>query len=279
MKRRRRGFDRVAVAFLVALLVLVTTFGLVVAEPQLINRSTTVTKTITQVSTTTATVISIENETETSSATSERNSGSSGVTASTLSPDGLVLSASTNSSTILVGQSLMIDLSITNVLPITNSLNASDAIAVTSNWPFQGVPAALWPECDTEVPAEVAILQGNYTSQELRTTATHPNQYPALCASGADVLTATFMPVSNQVNITANSCVVSCSNLSGGPFRTALNFTTSGYWAIQDLWQVGPILSNAPSTTTFGPGLYTIAVGDEWGQVLVLYLTVLTASQ
>jgi len=93
-----------------------------------------------------------------------------------------------------------------------------------------------------------------------------------------------FQPSSDWANITGLYNAGTSSNETLGPFHTALNFTAAGYWDLLALSQRvnAPILgegqSPPPTYTAFSPGVYTVAVADEWGQAAVLHVTVLPAS-
>jgi hypothetical protein len=174
---------------------------------------------------------------------------------------------------------LKVALSISNTLPTVNDVSASNG------WLFQGVPVALWPVCYGSMPAEVAVLEGNYTAGELPLLAGAEFSYQ--CAEGGNADHVIFQPNSDQVSLTGVMCSLSCDNDTLGPYRLSLNFTTDGYWDVQYLANSGnvPIIgeppgppSSQPYSLPFVPGVYTVAVGDEWGQVDVLHFQVVTKS-
>jgi hypothetical protein len=89
-----------------------------------------------------------------------------------------------------------------------------------------------------------------------------------------------FQPQSDQVNITGIYDVTG-TNQTLGPFHLVLNFTTNGYWDLQNLSKElnPPILGDqypprAVDSIPFVPGVYTVAVEDEWGQMVVLHFSV-----
>jgi hypothetical protein len=143
----------------------------------------------------------------------------------------------------------------------------------------------MWPlPCDGE-PVRVVVLNGTYTFQELPSVANVVFTYT--CSAGGNVSNVILQPMSDQANLTGYiSCDAGgCRSANVGPYSLALNFTTSGYWDLQSLSKqgggdsiVGDHDESPIPSTLFAPGVYTIAVGDEWGATVVLYLTVLPAA-
>ncbi len=193
-------------------------------------------------------------------------------TATVTSANGLRLAVSSNASTITVGQELNISLSIVNALPHVNVVKPSN------DWLLRGVPVALWPPCYFGLPAEAAVLQGDYDSQNIQSAANVTFSY--VCMEGVNVDHVIFQPNGDQVNLTGLYDVTG-TNQSLGPFHMSLSFTTGGYWNLQNLSRELniPILGEqypprSPAYVPFSPGEYTIAVADEWGQVAILHVTV-----
>lgn len=226
--------------------------------------------TVTTTSTKATTIVSKENNTITTTETSTSTGGSE--TSSVLSDNGIQLAASINATTITVGQRLNIAVS------ILNTLSKINAIRPSNGWPFQGVPIALWPACYFGLPAEVAVLEGNLTLKDLQTVANTTFNYG--CMEGVTIDHVIFQPESNQANLTG---VYSWGgNQTLGPFRLAFNFTTAGSWNLLNLSKALniPILGESqrpgtpPPDIPFTPGEYTVAVADEWGQAVILHVTV-----
>ena len=217
----------------------------------------------------------VENGFTTSSAESETIVlGNS--TASSVSADGIQLATSINATSLTSGEGLGVTLSISNTLPTANNVSTSD------DWAFQGVPAALWPVCYSSVPAQVAVLSGNYSANELPLVAGAKFQYA--CMEGGQISKVIFQPNSDEANLTGNICSLGCSSGPFGPYELSLNFTTDGYWDVQYLANSGnvPIIGELPPSQPYAlpfvPGVYTVAVGDEWGQVNVLHFQVVAKS-
>jgi hypothetical protein len=199
----------------------------------------------------------------------ERGSTSTAIVSS---PDGLQLAVSSNASELQVGQRLNVSLSIVNTLPKVNIVKPSH------DWLFQGVPVALWPPCYFGLPAEAAVLQGNYNAQDIERAANVTFSY--ICMEGVNVDHVIFQPNSDQVNLTGLYDVTS-ENQTLGPFHMSLSFVTGGYWNLQNLSSELniPILGEQypprpPAYIPFTPGEYTVAVADEWGQVALLHFSV-----
>ena len=197
-------------------------------------------------------------------------------TNSTTSTQGLQLAESINASTITVGQSLNISISILNTLHAVNDIHPSN------DWLFQGVPIALWPTCDFGLPAAVVVLNGSYTLQNLQKVANVTFSYG--CMEGVEIEHVIFQSSSDQANITGIYAAGTTSNETLGPFRMALSFTAAGYWNLRGLSEEPniPILGESqsappPANTAFSPGVYTIAAADEWGQAVVMHVVVLPA--
>ena len=201
---------------------------------------------------------------------------SSTSTATVTSIDGLQLTISSNASELAVGRHLNVSLSIVNTLSTVNIVKPSN------DWLMHGVPVALWPPCYFGLPAQVAVLQGNYNAQDLLAATNVTFNY--MCMEAVSVDHVVFQPNSDQVNLTG-LYDVDQSNQTLGPFHMSLSFTTGGYWNLQNLSSELniPILGEGypkdnPVYTPFVPGVYTVAVADEWGQVAIRHVTVGSAT-
>jgi hypothetical protein len=205
--------------------------------------------------------------------------------------DGLRLSTSTNATGITVGQSLNVSISLFNTLGTSNTPNTFGPAG--DNWTFYGVPVATWPECSLaphqvrqgfEFPIEVLVLEGDYTSQQLTSLAN--TSLPAFpCTPGEVVIPIyTFEPESDLVNITYYADGGVGLGSSQGVFPSTSNFTLGGYWNFTSLEEQakGSYISEpalcqlckVPSSSPFVPGVYTIGVSDEWGEVNVIHFQV-----
>jgi len=191
---------------------------------------------------------------------------------STSYSSGIQLNLALNSTSLLTGQKLNVAVSIVNTLSNTNVVKTSN------NSQFQGVPLALWPACLFGLPAGVVVLQGYYGLRELQAIANVPFDY--YCMEGMNVDHVIFQPTSDQVNLTGVGGMSNISNQTLGPFHLKQNFTTEGYWNLRSLAGelnipiIGDGGNTPPDSIPFVPGVYTVAVADEWGQVAVTHFTV-----
>ena len=192
--------------------------------------------------------------------------------ATVTSTNGLRLTVSSNASELAVGQYLNVSLSIVNTLANVNTVKPSN------DWLMHGVPVALWPPCYFGLPAQVAVLQGNYSAQTIQAATNVVFNYN--CMEGVTVDHVIFQPNSDQVNLTGLYDVTQ-TNQTLGPFHMSLSFTTGGDWNLQNLSSELniPILGEQypprqPAYIPFSPGEYTVAVADEWGQVALLHFLV-----
>jgi hypothetical protein len=128
---------------------------------------------------------------------------------------------------------------------------------------------------------EVVVLNGNYTLQGLQKVA---NVFlgNTFCQGGMFVDHVIFRPKSDQANITGSSFGNQTQTL--GPYRLTLNFTTAGYWDLPSLAGKvdAPVIGGSqpapPSSIAFSPGVYTVAVDDEWGQAVIMHVVVVSGT-
>ncbi len=188
------------------------------------------------------------------------------------SVNGIELAASISATRILVGQNISVTMSISNALPAVNNVSTSN------DWQFQGVRVALWGGCNIEYPIEVAILRGNYTVQGVQSVANTTLQY--VCFGEVNINRVIFQPNSDQANLTGIGPAPRV-NQTLGPYSQTLSFSAGGSWNLTGLAQQQaisiPIMGSSSDPvqfTPFVPGVYTVAVEDEWGQVLILHFSV-----
>lgn len=192
--------------------------------------------------------------------------------ASSTEARGLQLAASINATQLLVGERLGVSVSLSNLNDSTTT------ILVSNQWQFHGVPVAVWPVCDTWLPVQVDILDGNYSVQQIPSIANATINYT--CEAGIAVRQVAFFPSSEDANITGIG--LQSPNQTAGSFHLIFNFTGSGYWNLSLLSkEPNPPILGAQSSidlvqTPFSPGVYTIAVADEWGQAVILHFVVKT---
>ncbi len=200
---------------------------------------------------------------------------------------GIELEVSVNTSALSYYGLLGISVSIFNTQSETNVL------ATANNWTIQGFPIAVWYPCDAALPLEFDVVSGNYSLSELQAMAGNSTQGSVVgyvCMEGYMVEHVSFLPSSDLANITGTGMMGSGPNGAGtgyplGSFPVSSNFTVNGYWDYpltsaegEDLMthydigstfaypEVGPYPAHF-----FVPGVYTLVVADEWGQLAVLH--------
>jgi hypothetical protein len=224
-----------------------------------------------------STTASTQSMTTLSTTSTTSNSEAKEVDASTIASNGLRLSTSLNATDLGVGQNLSLIVSIWDTLP------TAVTVAPSGNWAFHGLPTEIWPACYYYLPVQVAVLKGNYSAQELPavTNASTFTSYPC-SGGGAQIDSVIFQPMSDEANLTGQLCLAACPAGGIGPYLMSVNFTTSGYWDLQNLSEMSPAfpilgaqnMQPVPSIQ-FSPGVYTVAVADEWGLSNVLHFTVM----
>jgi hypothetical protein len=256
------------------------------------------------VSTSTSTTIS---ESTTGSSTLQSTKSSSSTTAESSSStvtqsfstnsseDGLVLSAAVSPQSPTADQNLSITIS------LSNGRSTPTNISVSNDWTINGFPVAMWGACNGLEPIEFMVVRGNSSVEQLSSASANSSvyeaaRYPLGCPEGVSENYLEFQPNSSVANATGTFCGGACSPESHLWNLTSI-FSVSGYWAypinsseaedvstppnpeclssgIPDCItfnypEVGPFAQHA-----FIPGVYTLAVVDEWGQTVVLHFAV-----
>ncbi len=218
----------------------------------------------------TSTYVSTSTTTSTSTVIAPFLPGATAMAVDSNGSTGVDLVLGLNATSLRVGQSLNVSVSLFNALPSTNSIPTSNV------WDFQGIPVALWPPCYFIMPTEAVVLKGNYTVQGLQSAANVTFGYQ--CSQGVNIDLLTFQPRSLLANLTG---LGDPGNFTLGPHLMSLSFATNGYWDLLNNSQQlnEPIIGQQsppvpPIATPFTPGVYTVAVADEWGQDAVLHFTV-----
>ncbi len=254
-QERRRAISRRAVTFAAIALVLVAAIGVAALRTFSMARS------------------------------AEINSTSAAATSS----NGVELKASVNSTTLAEGQVLNVSISLFNTLSALNNVTTSN-----DDWMMHGFPVAMWPPCTDNLPVEFDILAGNYNDAQIQAmNPDYGNATSYTCAESTSVQYVAFQPNSDSVNLTALVGVNDyLHSRMVGSYDLDSNFTVSGYWWYPvtsadegDLNTVVPGSAPAQYTfqypevsptdsTPFKPGAYTLVVGDEWGQVVLIHFLV-----
>ncbi len=206
------------------------------------------------------------------------------------SPQGVELRVRTNSTTLLVGQSLWINVSLINTLPTSNLVLTSSEDPL---FRVVGFPIAIWGPCLYKEPVEFMVVKGNYSLSQLEDLSQNTSSPEIGCMEGGSVNRILFTPRSEVADLNGTFCTAECSPYELPSFSLTSNFTISGYWGYplnqseaQDV-QTPPVGVDCGSCMTFnypevGPtpqaqfsaGQYTLVASDEWGQVVILYFSV-----
>jgi len=218
---------------------------------------------------------------------------------------GLVLSAGVNTTTLRVGESLHITVSLYNGLPTTLNLtaffpkNSSSSLSTNGSlgdWAVHGFPIAMWEGCFAPEPIEFMIVKGNLSAGELQVASGNTDVWQSTrqywCSEGGWVNNLVFQPSSSVANLTGTECTFVCFPFDRiGLMQLNSNFTVNGYWAYpvngseaNDLLRTPPqgctdnekcFAYNYPEVGPtaqhlFTSGWYTMIVADEWGQTVII---------
>jgi hypothetical protein len=198
------------------------------------------------------------------------------------SMEGVSLDVKVNATTLHPGQRLNITVSLYNNLVVSDYLHTAD------NWTVHGFPVSLWPGCLFSLPVDFTIIRGNLTLPQVEAMGNGTGA-GYFCMEGSGIDHVIFRPQSSEVTLTGTYCGPGCfPNQVYGPYHLISNFTVNGYWGY-------PLTSNdsdylyspydggftfrypevGPSAAyPFEPGMYTLAVADEWGQTVLIHFMV-----
>jgi hypothetical protein len=178
-----------------------------------------------------------------------------GNSATSLSPIGLKLSLSLDSTIYQPGQQVTI------VIVETNTLSKTNIVSISNKWSYSYLTLG---QCGTYLlPFGVALLEGYYSSTNI-STATPLMFYdysvqPCPIVFGK-ITTYDFKPSSDIATIQYKS------QPGTQPIKTNVAFSLqlTGYWTG----------SPPPIKKNFEPGDYTVVAGDEWGNLVIVHFTV-----
>lgn len=162
------------------------------------------------------------------------------------SVDGLSLSVRINSTQVVPGGAVAINVSETNTKAIPLNESAS------SSWAVQGLRMTA---CYASIyPFGAAVLQGRYTAGNV-SGGVPLNLYPMQpCPLLIRYISGYYFQPSSDVAVVLPG--------SGPGVAMAAGVVTSGSY------------STGRSLTVFAPGQYTVVAGDEWGSLAFVYFTV-----
>lgn len=181
------------------------------------------------------------------------------LTSSTLPANGLSLRVSINATTITSGQTVNVTVGDYNTLPTTKNISAS------SDWPLKNL--AVGPCGALNDPFGVAVFRGYYAASSISSAKALQLYAPGIYMCPAilsGIAQYSFYPQSSVAQIWGSCSPGPC------PFRTGPQSI-----GVNGFWNTVPIVQYSYHTE-LTPGVYTVAAGDEWGQLLLLYFVVKT---
>ena len=185
---------------------------------------------------------------------------------------------STNGTTIRAGQELAI------TATLFNPLGQNHNISTKNLWPFNGLLmfSQSWPYCYFYSPIELLVLKGNFSVSGVISTAESigPNTTSGMfCYEQENFTSFKFEPSSDLVYVASIYSVGSSLSIIG-PQNASITVSTNGYWD-NDTLLYYPSSYVSPGNYSFldaehpfAEGVYTIAIGDEWGQLAVIHVTI-----
>ncbi|MDG6971109.1 MAG: hypothetical protein JRM74_00595 [Nitrososphaerota archaeon] len=188
------------------------------------------------------------------------------------------MTVSANATKVDAGQA--IDIS----LRLSNTRAAALTLPSASDWAFRGIPIAVWEPCVVTLPVEFLVLKGNFTVSQIIAGGNNLT-ISYTCAEATFINQVAFNPKSDFANVTGVYSQGGQNN-TFGPYAMGTNFTLTGYWDQITPQEASPAFYSPsldgfaypgipPSPQhPFAPGVYTLAVADEWGDFGVLHFEV-----
>jgi hypothetical protein len=192
---------------------------------------------------------------------------------------GIGLLASTNGTAFKVGQ----EVAVTAIL--FNPSGQSYNVTTVAQYPFNGLLMfnQNWAPCYYYSPVEILVLKGNFTASGVMATVSSIGPNPATslgCMENEDFRSFRFEPTSSLAFVAFNYSGTGSQVSVAGPQNASARVSTNGYW------DNSTSLTYPASYASYGnysyitaphqfvKGIYTVAVGDEWGQLVVIHITV-----
>jgi hypothetical protein len=167
------------------------------------------------------------------------------------STSGLVLQLRLNATALAPGQTLAIN--VTEFNPSSHAVNATGA----NGWAIQGLTVG---PCGSNTPLGLGVYQGHYTMSNISAAKELQIYNPGVYACPARFPISSFLFQANSDNATlGGACTPQCATT----LPMTGEETASGYWT-----------SAGSPIQQFPPGPYTVAAGDEWGTLVLLYFQV-----
>lgn len=174
---------------------------------------------------------------------------------------GLEFVLTLNSTMIRSGEAINVSMAVSNVLPKVNNVSTEKDWALPALlrwWPCTGISPA---------PMYFAMFQGYYTMANVSSATPLPFFPPgsaASCPASRSPNYFLFEPSGDEVIG------------FGGHFSMTTSESENGYYSTTEVASYEPNATQGtvPAFLSFSPGVYTIAAGDEWGDVVTLHLVV-----
>lgn len=190
---------------------------------------------------------------------------------------GLELALTINSSRIPLEEAINISASVTNVLSVPDNLS------VASKWAIDGLSAQCNYGSSPASPIEIAVFSGNYTLDNISQAQALPIWGAIECPldyafNGTGIVGQWMQMTSYSLSPGADNGTSSgvykaypSQNLMMGEFPVLMTFQTQVYATQSSLARVYNSLNSS------SPASYTVAAGDEWGQLALLHFQVVSS--
>jgi hypothetical protein len=184
--------------------------------------------------------------------------------ASSKTENGLSLNLSLDVKTYYLGQKVHISVDEKNTQSKTNN------IPVAENWPLNGLIITLSLCQSEDYPFGIAAYRGDLSSSDL-SNAVPLHLYNMNGLFGCSTpfvhpISYSFKPGSDIADLTPKNGDIAISSYIKDR-QISADVSLKGYWTDSD----------SSRFRSFEPGIYTVVVGDEWGNVVVIHFTVLNA--
>jgi hypothetical protein len=182
--------------------------------------------------------------------------------------NGLKLSLAINVTTVRSGGAIQVTMSETNTLPLTSNVTSASWVTkgTSISWPFPG--GQPFPTDRLDTPMVLAMYSGYFTADNI--------------SSGQPLLLLPYQESSMPWRISFYVFQPTSANATTfGSVNQSVTHSDTGAW-----W-TKPVMGSASFWGTYQdinfdsremqklpPGFYTIAGGDEWGQLVLLYFVV-----
>ncbi len=185
-------------------------------------------------------------------------------TTTTPSTQGLVLTLTLNSTSLKSGQGIKATVEEVNTLRQTNNVSASD------NWPLKSATEIRGTtlndgDCGPiNFPMGLEIVSGYYTKDNASTA--HPLELYGFGLTSCPAVLSEIDQYSFQASSENASIIGSCDPNPCFAYGMTASVSARGSWT--------SFLVFGPSFANFGPGVYTVIAGDEWGALAFTYFDV-----